>query len=248
MIQLGNKPQNESRIFINSSSRLGGRAGVGGGEHFQETDKNEKLQITPNLAILQLQKIERSIPKEHKSMRLAADFEEPWQILISTMLSAQTRDETTIPIAEELFKKYPSPKKLSQAKLSDIKKIIKKVNFYKTKAKNVLATSKMISERGLSNKIEELIKFPGVGRKTANVFLAVAHKKPAIGVDTHVAFLSGILGWTKNKDKHKIEKDLENLFPRNYWISINYILVRFGRVYSTRKKQVEKLRELGIIK
>ena len=181
-------------------------------------------------------------------MRLAADFKEPWQILISTMLSAQTRDETTIPIAEELFKKYPSPKKLSQAKLQDIKKIIKKVNFYKTKAKNVLATSKMIAERGLSDDIEKLIEFPGVGRKTANVYLAVAHKKPAIGVDTHVAYLSGILGWTKNKDKHKIEKDLENLFPRKYWISINYTLVRFGRVYSTRKKQVEKLRRLGIIK
>ena len=92
-----------------------------------------------------------------------------------------------------------------------------------------------------------MLKLPGVGRKTANVFLAVSGK-PAIGVDTHVAYLAQILGWTKHKDKHKIEQDLENLFPKRYWISINYALVRFGRAYKTRKKQADKLREIGVLR
>jgi endonuclease III len=74
------------------------------------------------------------------------------------------------------------------------------------------------------------------------------HNHPAIGVDTHVAYLSNLLSWTKHKDKHKIEKDLERLFPKKYWISINYALVRFGRIFKTRKKQEEKLREEKIIK
>lgn len=203
--------------------------------------------MNSSLAIEQLKKIEKLTDK---SMLLAADWHSPWQVLISTILSARTRDETTIKISKKLYKKFTSLKKLANAKLADIRKIIKQINYHKTKAKHIIETSKILTNKykgKVPHKIEELLKLPGVGRKTANVFLAV-QKKPAIGIDTHVAFLSQILGWTKNTKQEKIEHDLKKLFPKKYWISINYILVRFGRIFRIRKKQEEKLREEEIIK
>jgi len=202
--------------------------------------------MNTKLAISQLRKIEKLTDK---NMLLAADWEEDWKVLISTIMSAQTKDETTIQVSRNLYKKYPTIERLSRAKLKDVKKIIKQVNFYKTKAKNILETAKILMKEHngkIPHNLEKLLELPGVGRKTANVFLAVRNH-PAVGVDTHVSFLSQILGWTKNKDKKKIEKDLEFIFPKEYWISINYILVRFGRKYKTRKKQVEKLMQERVI-
>ncbi|MFH1308320.1 MAG: endonuclease III [archaeon] len=199
------------------------------------------------LAVSQLKKIEKLTDK---NMLLAADWHKSWEVLISTMLSAQTKDETTIKISHILYKKYPTLKSLSKARIKDIEKIIHPVNYYKTKSRNIKKTAKMLACRNnckIPRNIHKLLELPGVGRKTANVFLAV-HNKPAIGVDTHVFYLAQILGWTRHKNKVKIEKDLEQLFPKKYWISINYILVRFGRTFNTRKKQVDKLREMKIIK
>lgn len=178
-------------------------------------------------------------------MRLAAEWKQDWQVLISTILSAQTKDETTINVCKILFKKFNSPEKLKNAPLKVIKKIIRPVNYYKTKAKNIKSTAKIISKNGIPKEIENLILLPGVGRKTANVYLAEFHKKPAIGVDTHVARISSKLGWTKEKNKHKIETDLQTLFPVKRWRSINYILVRFGRsIGKNRKKEDEILNSL----
>ncbi len=193
-------------------------------------------------AIRQLNELGKLAPKD---MRLAAEWEKDWQVLISTILSAQTKDETTIRICEILFKRFDSPEKLGKASLKAIEKIIRPINYHKAKAKNIKLTAKIISKNGIPDTIEELIELPGVGRKTANVFLAEHHKKAAIGVDTHVARLSFKLGWTKNKDKYKIEKDLENLFPKSYWRRINYILVRFGRsIGKNRKKEDEILEKI----
>jgi endonuclease-3 len=197
-------------------------------------------------AIKQLGKIEKLTDK---TMLLAADWQEEWKVLISTILSAQTKDETTIRISHNLYKKYSTLSSLTKARLKDVKRIIRQVNYHKTKAKHIIQTSRiLIKDYGgkIPHNLNKLLELPGVGRKTGNVFLAV-HNHPAIGIDTHVAFLSQVLGWTKHKDKKKIEQDLELLFPRKYWISINYILVRFGRIYKTRKKQVEKLKQEKII-
>ncbi|MBM3233690.1 endonuclease III [Candidatus Pacearchaeota archaeon] len=197
-------------------------------------------------AIKQLKAIEKLTDK---SMLLAADWTEEWQVLISTILSAQTKDETTIQVSRNLYKKYPTLNKLVKAKLKDVRKIIHQVNYHKTKSKNIIKTAKIIKNkyRGkIPHNIDKLLELPGVGRKTANVFLAV-HNHPAIGVDTHLAFLSQILKWTKNKNPHKIEADLQKLFPKIYWRRLNYILVRFGRIHKTRKKQIEKLRQEEII-
>lgn len=197
------------------------------------------------IAIKQLKKLKKLVDNEENIGRLAAeDWDEDWKCLIATMLSAQTKDTTTIVVSEKLFNKFNSPEKLSLSKISELEKLIHSVNYHKTKAKHIKETARMISEKGIPLTVSELIKFPGVGRKTANVFLAEAHGKETIGVDTHVARLSQKLGWTKNKNPSKIEKDLEKLFPRKYWNKLNYILVRFGQTFGkSRKKEDELLKK-----
>lgn len=190
------------------------------------------------------------LKKASSQMRLAAEnWDENWKILLSTSLSARTRDEVTISVAEKLFSKYKTIKELSKANLNDIQKIIKPVNFYKNKSKNLLSCAKVLCKK--YNKIipldfEKLIELPGVGRKTANVFLSEVGKD-TIGVDTHVHQLSNKLGWTKNKDQKKIEEDIKKLFPKEYWGKINPILVRFGKTYTSRKKKNELLEKIKLI-
>ncbi|MCX6711850.1 MAG: endonuclease III [Candidatus Woesearchaeota archaeon] len=182
----------------------------------------------------------RELKKLGSKLRLAAQgWHKPWQILISTMLSARTRDTKTIAVSNVLYKKYPSLKKLAKSNIDNIKDIIKPINYYKTKSKNVLNCSKiLINEYNekVPLDIEQLLKLPGVGRKTANIFLSQMGKQ-TIGVDTHVSFISQKLGWTKNKKPYKIEEDLKRLFPKKYWKQVNLILVRFGQTYSKNKKE-----------
>lgn len=192
----------------------------------------------------QLRKLE-DLSRSPEDLRLAAEsWKKDWQTLVSTILSARTRDEVTIPVSEKLFKKFPSIKKLSQAKLNEIEKIIMPVNFYKTKSKNVLACAKMLVKehnRNVPHDIKKLLKLPGVGRKTANVFLAESGGDN-IGVDTHVFYISRDLGWAKSKNPHKVEEELKKLFSKKYWRKINPVLVRFGKTY-TRKKEKDKILE-----
>jgi len=196
------------------------------------------MRISSRKAIKQLNELSKLAPN---GMRLAVEWKKDWQVLISTILSAQTRDETTIRVCEVLFKKFDSPKKLGKASLKTIEKIIHSVNYHKTKARNIRETAKIISKKGIPDSMDRLILLNGVGRKTANVFLAKYHKKATIGVDTHVARLSFKLGWTKNKDQYKIERDLKILFPKKYWGRINYTLVRFGRSIGKNRKEEDKI-------
>ena len=186
-------------------------------------------------AVRQLKALEKLI--QDKKMRLAADWDEPWQVLIATILSAVTKDEMTIEVCEELFKKYPSPSLLGRASISFLKKIIRKVNYHKTKAKHIKKTCQIIAVKGILKNLEGLIELPGVGRKVGNVYLAVAHKANAIGVDTHVAYISQFLGWTKHHNTERIERDLEALFPRRHWRKLNRICVHFGKTYTSRRKK-----------
>ena len=192
----------------------------------------------------------KALKKHSKGMRLAAEsWASDFQILVSTILSARTRDEVTIPIAEKLFRKFPNAKKLANAKLIDVQKAIKPINFYKNKSKNIINCAKAIVKdyRGkVSHDFNELLKLPGVGRKTANVFLA-EHGKNALPVDTHVFYISRKLGWAKNKNPHKVEEELKALFPKKYWNRINSILVRFGKTYTSRREKdkiLEKIRRI----
>lgn len=190
-------------------------------------------------ALKQLNVLKR-LTKKNK-LRLAAEWKQNWKVLISTILSAQTKDETTIDISTKLYKKYPSSKKLANAPLKEIYRIIRPINYYRTKSKHIKKTAEIISKKGIPKNLKELLKFPGVGRKVGNVYLAAAHKTNCIGVDTHVGRISRKLGWSHNSNPHKIEKDLEKLFPKRSWRSLNYVLVRFGRIYGKSRKQEDKL-------
>lgn len=180
-------------------------------------------------------------------MRLAAEgWDKPWKILIATILSARTRDEVTIKICNELFLKYWNLDRLSKANLKDVQKIIKPINFYKNKSKSVLRCAKqlVIKYKGNTPKyFENLIELPGVGRKTANVYLSEIGEN-FIGVDTHVSYISQKLGWTISNKPHEIEDDLKMLFPIGYWNKINPILVRFGKTYISRRKKLEVLERI----
>ena len=191
------------------------------------------------LAIKQLKSIKKLI--RGNDIRLAANWPKNWQILISTILSAQTRDETTIPVCETLFSKYPSIESLSLARIKSIEKIIRPVNYHKTKARRVSMTCKMLCSEEIPKDIEGLLKFPGVGRKVANVYLAEAHNFPAIGVDTHVKRISYKLGWTDSQNTLIIERDLKELFPKRYWRNINDNLVRFGKSFGLNRKRENEI-------
>ncbi|HLF53853.1 MAG TPA: endonuclease III [Candidatus Nanoarchaeia archaeon] len=186
--------------------------------------------------------------KKGIKLRLAADgWNAEWKTLIATLMSARTTDKKTIPVAEGLFQRYKNLKALSTTKLSEVEKLIRGVNFYRTKARNIIALSKILV-KDYSSKVPhdfaKLIELPGVGRKTANVFLAEkGHGR--IGVDTHVDYISHYLKWTSGKTQKEVEMDLEKLFPKRYWGRINWILVRFGQTYKSR---VEKNKILDGIK
>lgn len=191
----------------------------------------------------------RVLEKLNKKPRLAAEgWDKKWKILIAIILSARSRDERTIEVCENLFSKYDSLKKISNASVEDIENIIRKVNFYKTKSKNVnLCAKKIVDEfKGVvPENFDKLINLPWVGRKTANVFLAELGKQ-TIGVDTHITRISNKLNWTKSKNQKVIEHDLQELFPKKLWGEINYIVVGFGRSYP-RKEQEKILDDLNIL-
>ena len=135
---------------------------------------------------------------------------------------------------------------MSKAKISKIERIIRRVNYHKTKSRNIIATSKAINQKGIPKNVEGLILLPGVGRKVANVYLAEAYKADVIGVDTHVGRISRKLSWTDKKNPYKVEKDLEKLFPKRYWRKINETLVKFGRIFGrSRIKEDEILKKIN---
>ena len=177
------------------------------------------------------------LKSKSRPMRLAAQgWDKDWKILIAIMMSAQSRDEVTIIIAENLFKKFHSLEKLSLAKQKEVTNAISSLNYYKTKSKHILKCAKLlINEHGgkVPHDFEKLILFPGVGRKTANVFLAELGMN-AIGVDTHLSYIAQYLGWSNCKNPDKIEMDLKKLFPKEYWKIINRIVVRFGKSYTNK--------------
>jgi len=177
-------------------------------------------------------KIVRGIRKALGEEKLPSDREDPFQVLISTVLSQRTRDENTERASEKLFSKYRSPKQLSQASLKDIEPLIKGTGFYKTKALRIKEISRILVEkhRGKVPKdFNELTGLPGVGRKTANCVLVYAYRIPAIPVDTHVHRISNRLGLVKTKTPEQTELSLLKTVPQKHWIDLNEIFVRFGQ-------------------
>ncbi|MFN3605038.1 MAG: endonuclease III [Leptonema sp. (in: bacteria)] len=168
-------------------------------------------------------------------------YKEPYQFCISVILSAQCTDEKVNQVTPILFEKYPTIESLAKASLSKIEKIIFPTGFYKTKAKKIKEFCKILINKynkQIPNTMDELLKLPGVGRKTANVILQELYKVPSgIVVDTHVKRLSNVLQLTKEKKPEKIEQDLMKILPKECWISFSLYLIFLGRSYCTAKKR-----------
>jgi endonuclease-3 len=182
--------------------------------------------------------IYRALTKEFPVVRCELDFKTPYQLLVATVLSAQCTDKRVNEVTPALFKKYPTPQKMAKASQRDIEKLIKSAGFFRTKAKNIKGLSiKLVDEyKGkVPDELEELIKLPGVGRKTANVVLGHAFGKPGITVDTHFGRLSRRFKWTKQTDPVKVEFEIAELFPPKNWTNLSTRLIWHGRRYCTAR-------------
>lgn len=163
-----------------------------------------------------------------------------WELVVAVILSAQCTDKKVNEVTEKLFKKYTTLGAYIRARPREFEKDIYSTGFYRAKAKNIIASAKMVQRRyrgRIPETMEELATLPGVARKTANVVLGNAFGKVGgIAVDTHVRRLARRFGLTKNKNPEKIERDLMALLPKKEWFTITYRLIEYGRKYCTAKK------------
>lgn len=157
---------------------------------------------------------------------------DPFKILIGTILSARTRDETTTNVIKMLFSRFKNPEELSRANLNELKQLIQKIGFYNVKAIRIKEVSKILVDRYNSkvpSNIDDLLKFPGVGRKTANCVLVYGFRKPAIPVDVHVHRISNRIGIVNTKKPEETEIVLRKSIDRKYWTAVNETFVVFGQ-------------------
>ena len=157
---------------------------------------------------------------------------DPFKILISTIISARTKDEVTGPATERLFAVAVTPEEMLRLPEEKIEKAIFPAGFYHTKARAIRKASKELVERfgsRVPDTIEELLTLPGVGRKTANLVVTLAHNKAGICVDTHVHRITNRWGYVKTKTPHETEQALRKKLPKKHWIAINTILVMHGQ-------------------
>lgn len=181
-------------------------------------------------------RLKRMYPKAKCSL----DFTNPFELLIATMLSAQSTDVRVNIVTKSLFRKYPDAKSFAGASQVEMEKDVRQTGFFRNKAKAVIAASQaIVAKHGgdVPRTMDELTALPGVGRKTANVVLSNAFKTPfGIVVDTHVTRVSGRLGLTASADAVKIEEDLMKLIPKKEWTSFSHRLIDHGRAICIARK------------
>jgi endonuclease-3 len=195
------------------------------------------------LAMELLLKVEELFPDASTELE---NWETPFQFLLCIALSAQTTDKQVNKVTGELFEKYPDAKSLSEANLEDVKDTLGGINYYKTKSERIIEISKILLEEHGGEPprdLKKLQKLPGVGYKTANVFLNDLYKEnQGIAVDTHVMRVARSYGLTKESDPTKIAHDLEKLYPKEYWYRVNSTFVLYGRyILKARSPDWEKI-------
>jgi endonuclease-3 len=172
--------------------------------------------------------------------RMFLNYGNHWELLVSVELSAQCTDKKVNEVTAMLFKKYPTLEAYVRARPVEFEKDIFQTGFYKNKTKNILAAAKMMKHEFhgvLPKTMEEMLRIPGVGRKTANVVLGNAFGiAEGIAVDTHVKRLAVKLGLSSHKNPNKIERDLMDAFPKKEWFRLTYLLIEFGRKYCPARK------------
>jgi endonuclease-3 len=184
-----------------------------------------------------IEKIKEMLSKEPYSKTtmlgdLTRKINDPYVVLTATILSHRTKDEITEKVVIDFIKKYPNVNELAKADIKELENVIKKVGFYKNKAKTLIKLAKVLVEKyngKIPDDINELLSLPGVGRKTANCVLVYAYKKPAIPVDTHVHRIMNRLGIVETKTPEETEFALMEKIDKRYWLDINETFIRFGK-------------------
>lgn len=180
-----------------------------------------------------LNRILASLQKSYPDAECALLHRNPFELLIATILSAQCTDERVNMVTPVLFKAYPTPAALAKAPLKDVETIIRSTGFYRNKALSLVTTSRLLTEKfggKVPKTMEELLSLRGVARKTANVVMGNAYGiASGVVVDTHVTRLSNRMGFTRQKDPVKIEKDLTAFVPQSDWIWLSHAFITHGR-------------------
>jgi endonuclease-3 len=185
-------------------------------------------KVPKGAAVKELEILEKTYPHAETALR----YENPFQLLVAVILSAQCTDARVNMTTPALFKKYPTAEKLAKARQEDVEHIIKSCGFFRMKARNIINASRELAEKyggDVPREREQLETLAGVGRKTANVVMGAAFDEAAIAVDTHVFRVSHRLGLTLGKTPREVENDLEALAPRNKWRHVSHWLILHGR-------------------
>ena len=186
---------------------------------------NAKQRVRPIVSALR---------RTYPNARTSLGYEDAWQLLIATIMSAQSTDETVNRVTPLLFQAFPTPQALAEADPAEVEKIIYPTGFFRQKTKSIIGTSKQLVEEfggEVPRTVEELTKLRGVARKTANVVLANVWPGQGHGifVDTHIRRVAQRLAWTPNEDPVKIEQDLMELLPKRAWVDVPHQLIMLGR-------------------
>lgn len=202
--------------------------------------------ISPEMIPVVMDKLEEM----HPEAACALDFGTHFQLLVSVVLSAQTTDVSVNKVTPELYSKYPTAEAMSEADPADVMDIIRTIGLYKNKAKNVVALSRMLVDEydgKVPDNYDDLLRLPGVGRKTANVVLAEGFGKARIAVDTHVFRVSNRIGLTDGKDPVAVEEQLMERLPEDQWIRAHHLIIFHGRkVCHSRKPACDECGLAGI--
>jgi len=191
---------------------------------------------------LNIDKVYKALKKEFEKFQtpivdtIEAQTKDPFKILVTTILSARTKDETTSKVVKTLFSVIEKPEDFEKYTFEEIEELIYPVGFFRNKAIHLKRLPKVLKETFnniIPDEIEDLIKLPGVGRKTANLVRTIAFKKPAICVDVHVHRITNRLGYVQTKTPFETEMALRNKLPKKYWLMFNSYLVAFGQNHCT---------------
>lgn len=192
-------------------------------------DRRERRKRAPGIAPKTLARL----GKQHSTAHCELDFRSPFELVCSVVLSAQTTDANVNKATPALFARFPDAKALGAVEPIEVEPLVSTLGFFRMKSKSLVGLGRALVEKHggeVPQTMDELVALPGVGRKTANVVLGVLWNKPeGVVVDTHVMRLSQRLGWTKNTDPEKIEKDLCKILPRKEWDHTGHVLIFHGR-------------------
>lgn len=202
------------------------------GEPIPNLPHSERERLAPIYA----ERLEATYGDPHAAL----DFENPYQLLIAVILSAQTTDVNVNKATPALFERFPTPTELASGTQEEVEGYVKTLGFFRQKAKNIIATCQRIVaeyDGEVPGTMEELVTLPGVARKTANIVLGEGFGTTVgIAVDTHVFRLARRFGLTTEHDTDKVERDLMALFPPDHWHRVNYDLINHGRAVCTAKR------------